>query len=117
MIKSAFIIFACLAAGEFLVKWGGMPVPACILGMLLLTALLQMRVVRPESVRPLCRLLIQNIGLFFVPAGVGLMIYFDLIRASLLPIIAATIISTALVLIATSLTHTFLRRHGRSVRK
>lgn len=112
MVKQCFIIFGCLAVGEFLAWITHCPVPGSILGMLLLTLLLERKVVRVGSVQPISRFLISNMGFFFVPPGVALMLYFDLIAAQWLPITVATIGSTALVLIATGWVHQYFhRRH------
>lgn len=111
MVKQCFIIFGCLAVGEFLAWITHCPVPGSILGMLLLTLLLDRKWVRVGSVQPISRFLISNMGFFFVPPGVALMLYFDLIAAQWLPITAATVGSTALVLIVTGQVHQYFHRH------
>lgn len=118
MVKQCAIIFGCLAAGEFLSRVAGVPVPGSILGMLLLTALLQMGWVKVETVRPISRFLVSNMAFFFVPPGVALMLYFDLIAAEWLPITVATVVSTAVVLVVTGvvhqLFHTGVKHHHRN---
>lgn len=110
MVKQCAIIFGCLAAGEFL-SWAlRLPIPGSIIGMLLLTALLQMRVVNVDSVKPVSRFLVSNMGFFFVPPGVALMLYFDLIEKEWLPITVATVVSTALVLVVTGHVHQWMHR-------
>lgn len=91
--------------GELIVWLTGTTIPSSIIGMLLLTALLQMKAVKLEWVRGLSDFLISNMGFFFVPPGVALMLYLDLIRAELVPIVVATVVSTVLVLIVTGWTH------------
>lgn len=105
MIRQCFILFGCLAVGELVVMFTGVKLPSSIIGMLLLTLLLKTKVIKLEWVRGLTDFLIANLGFFFVPPGVALMLYFDLIKAELLPIAGATIISTALVLLVTGHTH------------
>jgi holin-like protein len=73
--------------------------------MLLLAALLQMKVIKLEWVKGMSDFLISNMGFFFVPPGVALMLYLDLIKAEFLPIAVATVVSTVLVLIVTGWTH------------
>ena len=46
-------------------------------------------------------LLLSNMALFFVPAGVGVMVYGDLIAAEWLPITVATVVSTFVVMFVT----------------
>ena len=110
MIRQCTIIFGCLAMGELIVWLTGISIPSSIIGMLLLTALLQMKVVKLEWVKGMSDFLISNLGFFFVPPGVALMLYFDIIKAELLPIVLATAISTMLVIITTGWTDQYLRK-------
>ena len=110
MIRQCTIIFGCLAVGELIVWLTGISIPSSIIGMLLLTALLQMKVVKLEWVKGMSDFLISNLGFFFVPPGVALMLYFDIIKAELLPIVVATVISTVLVMITTGWTDQYLRK-------
>ena len=110
MIRQCTIIFGCLAMGELIVWLTGISIPSSIIGMLLLTALLQMKVVKLEWVKGMSDFLISNLGFFFVPPGVALMLYLDIIKAELLPIVLATAISTMLVMITTGWTDQYLRK-------
>ena len=110
MIRQCFIIFGCLAIGELLVWLTGITIPSSIIGMLLLAALLQTKVIKEEWVKGMSDFLISNMGFFFVPPGVALMLYLDIIQAELVPIVVATVVSTVLVLIVTGWTHQKLKR-------
>lgn len=112
MIKQCFIIFGCLAVGELIVWLTGITIPSSIIGMLLLAALLQMKVIKLEWVKGMSDFLISNLGFFFVPPGVALMLYFDIIKAEFLPITVATVVSTILVLVVTGWTHQIFKKHG-----
>lgn len=112
MIKQCFIIFGCLAVGELIVWLTGITIPSSIIGMLLLAALLQMKVIKLEWVKGMSDFLISNLGFFFVPPGVALMLYFDIIKAEFLPIAVATVVSTILVLVVTGWTHQIFKKHG-----
>lgn len=79
--------------------------------MLLITFLLEKKLLKVEDVAPMCRFLVSNMGFFFVPPGVALMLYFDVIADSWLAITVATVVSTALVLLVTGRVHQ-LFRHG-----
>jgi len=112
MIRQCFIIFGCLAIGELIVWLTGITIPSSILGMLLLAALLQMKVIKLEWVKGMSDFLISNLGFFFVPPGVALMLYFDVIKAEFWPIVVATVVSTILVLIVTGWTHQIFKKDG-----
>ena len=55
MAKQFGIIFACLLAGELIAMIPGVSIPGSIIGMLVLTVLLERKVVKPDSIAPLCR--------------------------------------------------------------
>lgn len=110
MIRQCLIIFGCLAVGELIVWLTGIGIPSSIIGMLLLAALLQMKAIKLEWVKGISDFLIGNLGFFFVPPGVALMLYFDIIKAEWLPIVVATVVSTVLVLITTGWTDQYLRK-------
>lgn len=109
MIRQFLIIFGCLAVGEIIVWLTGISIPSSIIGMLFLVGLLQMKVVKVEWVKEISGFLISNIGFFFVPPGVALILYFDLVKAEFWPIVIATFISTVLVLVVTGWTHQYMK--------
>ena len=61
--------------------------------------------------------LVANLGFFFIPPGVALMLYFDIIAAQFWPIVVATVISTILVLVITGWVHQLARRSNGLFRK
>ena len=110
VLRQCVIIFLCLAFGELVVGLTGTKFPAALIGMLLLTCLLKAGWVRLEWVKDVSDFLLAHLGLFFVPPGIALMLYFDLIAAELLPIVIATILSTLAVLAVTGWTYQLFRR-------
>ena len=114
MVKQCTILFGCLALGDFIVWLTGVALPGSIIGMLLLTALLQMGWVKLDWIKGISDFLVSNLGFFFVPPGVALMLYFDVIAAEFWPIVIATVVSTVLVLVITGRVYQWIRRHGIS---
>lgn len=110
MVLQCAIIFGCLALGELFVYLTGLPLPGSVAGMLLLTLFLKLKWIKLEWVKGLSDFLISNMGFFFVPAGVGLMLCLDIIKAEFWPIVLATLASTVLVLAVTGWVHQFFRR-------
>lgn len=117
MIRQCSILFGCMAVGELIVWLTGVRLPSSIIGMLLLTLLLKLGWIKLEWVKGLTDFLIANLGFFFVPPGVALMLYFDIIQAQLLPIVTATLVSTVIVLVVTGQVHQIVRRHMPSSTK
>ena len=117
MARQFFIIFGCLAIGEFIVWLTDIKLPSSIIGMLALTALLKFKIVELSWVQKLSEFLISNHGFIFVPPGVAIMLYLDLIQKEFIPIILATVISTICVLIATGQAHQLVIRIERMIIK
>lgn len=105
MIRQCAILFGCLALGELIIQITGLPLPSSIIGMLLLTTLLKLGIIKLEWIRGMSDFLVANIGFFFVPPGVALMLNFKLIANDFLSITIATILSTFIVLLITGWVH------------
>lgn len=112
MIRQCSILFGCLALGELIVYLTGIKLPSSIIGMLLLTLFLQLGWIKLHWVQGLSDFLVANLGFFFVPSGVALMLYFDIIAAEFWPIVIATLVSTVLVLVVTGWVHQLVRKYG-----
>lgn len=97
--------------GEVLRRALHLPLPGPVIGMFLLAAVLLRRrpaqdsrnANKPSDLQRAADTLISNMGLLFVPAGVGIMAEGDLLRHEWLPIIAGVVGSTVLSLIVTAL--------------
>lgn len=117
MFRQFAIIIGCLAVGELIVWLTNIPIPSSILGMLLLTALLQTKAIRLEWVETLSTFLTKNMGFFFVPPGVALLLYFDIIKAEFVPIVVSVVASTILVIVVTGWSHHITRIFQDKIKK
>ena len=117
MIRQCAVLFGCLALGELVVYLTGVKLPSSIIGMLLLARFLKMGGVKLKWVQGLSDFLVANLGFFFVPSGVALMLYFDIIEAQFWPIVIASVVSTLLVLVVTGWVHQIIRRSNGIFRK
>lgn len=113
MIKPVLIVFGCLAAGNVIVAATGLPLPASIVGMILLTILFITKLVKVEEVKSLGDFFNSHMSFFFVPAGVSVMLYLDIIRGQFLPIVVSAFVSTILVIVATGWTHQLMRSKNK----
>lgn len=95
------ILLAFLAWGELLRHALDLPIPGNVLGMVFLSLGLLSGVIRLAWIERAADALLSRLGLFFVPPGVAVMLYWDLIRSEWLPLFAALLVSTFLVLLAT----------------
>jgi len=98
-ISGFLIIFSCFWLGKFISPFLGSMIPASIIGMLLLTLLLQIGIVRLAWVDKSASLFIRWMSLLFVPIGVGLVEQLDTL-ASALPAMLVTCVIGTLVLLA-----------------
>lgn len=97
-LRSFILIYLCLYAGIALSSVLPIAIPGSILGMLILFLLLSLQILPAKWVKPGCHLFIRYMVLLFVPIGVGVMKYFDVLRAEFAPIIVSCTVSTLLVL-------------------
>jgi holin-like protein len=101
MLRGFAVLLSCQLLGELVVRAGDWPMPGNVVGMGLLLAALMAGVVRLEWVSEAAELLLTHMALLFVPAGVGVMLYFDLLTREWLPILVATVASTFVVMFVT----------------
>ena len=110
MIRQCAILFGCLALGELIVFLTGIKLPSSIIGMLLLTLFLKLGWIKLHWVQGMSDFLVANLGFFFIPPGVALMLYFYIIAAEFWPIAIASLVSTLLVLVVTGWVHQLIRK-------
>ena len=101
MIRGLAILLSFQLSGELIVRGLDWPVPGNVLGMTLLLTALMVGMVPLEWVTEAAELLLTHLALLFVPAGVGVMLYFALIGREWLPILVATAASTFVVMAVT----------------
>jgi holin-like protein len=103
MITALTLLLACQLAGELIARLLGLPVPGPVVGMLLLFTLLLARPRSEPVLRDTTTTLLRYLSLLFVPAGVGLIRHGARIRAELVAICVAVVVSTALTIAVSAL--------------
>lgn len=101
MVRGLTLLLLFHFCGELLGRFFDLPIPGNVLGMGLLLLALMANVIDVKFLEEAAELLLSNMALFFVPAGVGVMVYADLIAAEWLPISVATVLSTFVVMAVT----------------
>ncbi len=112
MLIQCGVLFAFLAFGEFIVWLTGIPLPSSVIGMVALAAALKAGIVKLRYVERVADFLVHNLGFFFVPAGIGIMNCLGILRSEWMPIVAASVLSTAVIIIVTGRVHQWAR-HNR----
>lgn len=96
-LHQALLIFLFTALGELLHYLIPLPIPASIYGMVLLFAALTLKIIPVSAVSDVGSFLTSLLPLLFVAPLVGLMDYWDLLKGSLIAILAIILLSTVLV--------------------
>jgi len=112
MIQSLTAILFCQLLGELGVATLGIPVPGPVLGMVIMFAYLMVRGGVSAPLGEVADTLLRHLSLLFVPAGVGIVLHFDLLRADWLPIGLGLIVSTLLTIVVTAALMRKLTRKG-----
>lgn len=97
IIKQFFVIFLFSFLGEMLSKL--VPIPGSVIGMVLLFLALHFKWVKLSQVEETGNWLVANMGLFFVPPGVGLMANFEMLKGTWWQLLILMFITTALMMI------------------
>lgn len=103
MITEAFYILFFFFTGEFISSLINDFIPGNVIGMILLFLALVFKLVKPIKLKRISTVLTQNMGLFFIPAGVGLMNALGVISQYWAVILTASVVSTILVIICVAL--------------
>lgn len=101
-LRSFILIYICLYAGIAISSLLPITIPGSIIGMLILFVLLSLQILPAKWVKPSCHLLIRYMALLFVPIGVGVMQYVDVIKQQFGPVVVSCFISTLVVLVIVS---------------
>ncbi|MDR3408688.1 MAG: CidA/LrgA family protein [Methylovirgula sp.] len=118
MLVAVFTLLGVELSGELLRSALHLPVPGPVVGMILLAGWLIFRgygcetaPAAPGALDETAGVILNYLGLLFVPAGVGIIAEFGLIRQQWLPILGGVIGSTVLSLAVTGLVlHHLIRR-------
>ena len=97
------IIFGICWCSEILSSLLPFAFPASVIAMLLLLLLLLSGLLKVEHIQELTNFLLANMAILFLPALVGVMEYFDILKQYLIPLILISIVSTVLTFAATAL--------------
>ena len=103
MLIEAFYILFFYFTGEFISYFIDGFIPGSGIGMVLIFLALAFKIVKPNKVKKLSTLLTENMGLFFLPAGVGLMNSLGIISQYWVVIVTASVVSTLLVIASVAL--------------
>lgn len=114
MLQGMVLLLVFQLVGEGVAVLFALPIPGNVIGMALMLLALSVGWVKLDWLQDAADLLLSYMAMFFVPAGVGVMLYFDLIGREWLPIVAGTVISTFVVMAVTGWAEKLLDKHEES---
>ena len=99
------IILSIWVIGEYISSFiqGIILIPGSIVGMLLLFLPLQFKVLDLSSIENVSGFFLDNMAIFFIPAGVSLIKSLDLIRENVLVLLLVICLSTLIVMYTTGI--------------
>jgi holin-like protein len=113
-LKQLLIILTAYFLGEVLHSIFHLPVPGSVLGLILLFIALYTGLVKVEMIEDVCEFLLSNMSFLFIPAGVGLMVSFGVLKGKWAAFLTIIIVSTILVWLVTVYTVKLLRKGQRN---
>ena len=87
--------------------------PAPLLGMIILAVLLYTNVIKINLVEPAAYLLLEYMGMLFIPPAISIILYYKIIVQEAVPIIVTLIVTTLLVMIITGKVVQFFSKKQR----
>lgn len=112
-IEQFGIILLITFIGEILKYIIPLPIPASIYGLIIMFACLKHNIVKLDKVKETSNLLIEIMPLMFIPAAVGILNSWGVLKSIWIPLIVITILTTIVVMIVTGRTTQFLIHRER----
>ena len=97
-MKQFCIILLISLIGEIIHLILPLPIPASIYGLVILLIALQTKLLSLSAVEDVSNFLIEIMPLMFIPAAVGLLESWDILRPILIPFLVITLASTVIVM-------------------
>ena len=112
-LKQFLIILTISFIGEILNKYIPLPVPASIYGIVIMFLCLLFKIIKLEQVKDAADFLIAIMPVMFIPAGVGLIDSYGIIKDSILAYVVVTFISTVVVMAVSGLVTQLVIKSGK----
>lgn len=100
-VRQFCIILLLSFLGELLYELLPFPVPASVYGLVLMLAALGSGVLKVDQVKETASFLVEIMPVMFIPAGVGLMSSWGVLKPVLLPVAVITVLTTVIVMAVT----------------
>lgn len=99
-VRQFWIILLISAMGEALHVLIPLPVPASVYGLVIMLIALGTHIIRLEQVKEAAEFLIEIMPVMFIPAGVGLMASWGVLKPMIIPVSIITVVTVVTVMAA-----------------
>ena len=103
LFREAIIIFGIYLLGVLIADVTRLPIPGNVIGMVILFLLLCFKVIKVEQISTISNFFLEHLAFFFIPAGVGLISSFSVIKNIWLQLLIVCFVTTAITMICTGL--------------
>lgn len=103
ILEQTAVIFGVYCLSAMISSVVPINLPASITSMVLLFLLLVYKVIKVEQMADVADYLLKNMAFLFIPAGVGIIQYFDLLRENAFVIVFICVITTFITFFTTAL--------------
>ncbi len=100
-VRQFWIILLLSAIGEGLHILIPLPVPASVYGLVIMLVALMTHIIKLDQVKEAAEFLIEIMPVMFIPAGVGLLNAWGVLKPVCVPVIAIVVITTVVVMLVT----------------
>lgn len=116
-LKQFFLILVFTFLGEGLKFMIPLSVPASIYGLLLLFLALKLGILKLEQVKEAADFLIEIMPVMFIPAAVGLIDSWGILKPIFTPVIVITVVTTVIVMVVSGHTTQWIIRQQKKNKK
>ena len=98
------LILSILLISQGIQIYLNLPIPATIIGMVILILMLSFKIIKLKWLENITDLLLDNLSILFIPAGVGIVNEFHLLKGYLIPVLFIISITTVIIIVTTGYT-------------
>lgn len=106
------MLFAVFMIGEWIQSMLHLPVPGSVIGLIILFILLSTGVMNERFIKQGALFMNRHLVLFFIPATVGILQYYEFFIGKGILLILVTVVSTICVMISSGWSSQFIRKKG-----
>ncbi|MEI3611188.1 CidA/LrgA family protein [Pseudogracilibacillus sp. SO30301A] len=104
------VLFGVYSIGAWIQQYFNLFIPGSVIGLVLMFTLLTTGILKANWIEKGARFMINHLVLFFIPATVGVLNYYDLFKGKGILLIVITVVSTLFVMLSSGVTSQMLAK-------